>query len=188
MAQFAAAARAKGSGPLHPAVKAFEALLDADPVARMYIEGMIAEVPRDEAHAPHHLRSLEQLLCLLNALMTFAPEFDDTALVATPFSAIVDYSMSTPAGLAAFRYPPINVALKEMLTAWCAFLSSPASRSVLNTSPNGWKSAAARRAVKMEEFEHKPKLKYWGFDSWNDYFIRRFKPGGGRWPSPIITR
>ena len=177
VAQFAAAARAKARDPLHPAVEAFEALLAADPVARMYIEGMIGQVPRDEAHAPHHLQSVDQLLRLLNALMDFAPEFDETALVATPFSAIVDYSMSTPAGLAAFRYPPINAALKEMLTAWCAFLSGPASRKAINTSPNGWKSAAARRAVKMDDFEYKPSLKYWGFDSWNDYFIRRFKPG-----------
>ena len=177
VAQFSAANPAKKHVRLHPAVEAFKALLDSDPIARMYVTRMIDEVPKGETYEPHHLQNVEHLLALLNALMTFAPEFDETALVATPFSALVDWSMSTPSGLAAFRYPPINDALKVLLTAWCGFLSSPASRYVLNASANGWKSAAARKAVTMSDFQYDPKARYWGFNSWNDYFIRKFKPG-----------
>ena len=177
VAQFAAAQRGKKHAPTDPSIAAFKALLASDPTARMYVTQMIAEAPRDPAHAAHHVDSVEEMLILMNAMLTFAPEFDDTYLVATPLSAIFDWVMGTPSGLAAFRYPPINDALKAILQAWCEFLSSPASRSCINASDNGWKSGAAQAAVNMDEFEHDPKAKYWGFTSWNDYFIRKFKPG-----------
>jgi phosphatidylserine decarboxylase len=48
---------------------------------------------------------------------------------------------------------------------------------VLNDSPQGWKSEAARRALQIEDYEHDPEDEHWGFQSWNDFFIRRFKRG-----------
>jgi phosphatidylserine decarboxylase len=105
-----------------------------------------------------------------------APEFGDEA-VTLPLNAILDWTMGTPAGFAAFRDPRINAILKKILGAWCEFLSSPDSRYVLNASPSGWKSPEAQRAVGMEQFEHDPDEQYWGFASWNDFFTRRFKDG-----------
>ena len=67
--------------------------------------------------------------------------------------------------------------MKKILNAWCEFLSSSDSRYVLNDSPSGWKSAKARQAVGIEQYEHDPEDEYWGFASWNDYFTRRFKDG-----------
>ena len=57
--------------------------------------------------------------------------------------AILDWTMGTPAGFAAFRDPKVNAALKKILTAWCDYLDSPDSLYVLNDSPSGWTSDAA---------------------------------------------
>jgi phosphatidylserine decarboxylase len=98
-------------------------------------------------------------------------------MVATPLGAILDWAMGTPAGFAAFRDPRINAMLKKILTAWCEFLDSRDSLYVLNDSPSGWKCAAARRAVGIEQYEYEPDDEYWGFASWNDFFTRRFRDG-----------
>jgi phosphatidylserine decarboxylase len=105
-----------------------------------------------------------------------APEFGE-AMMATPLGAILDWTMGTAAGFAAFRDPRINAMLKKILTAWCEFLSSGDSLYVLNDSPSGWKCAEAQRAVGMEQYEHDPQDEHWGFASWNDFFTRRFKDG-----------
>jgi phosphatidylserine decarboxylase len=85
--------------------------------------------------------------------------------------------MGTTAGFAAYRDPRINAMIKKILAVWCEFLSSSDSRYVLNESATGWKSEAARRAVGIEQYQHDPDDEYWGFGSWNEYFIRRFEEG-----------
>jgi phosphatidylserine decarboxylase len=47
----------------------------------------------------------------------------------------------------------------------------------LNDSETGWLSPAAVQAIHLDEFVHDPEAPYFGFKSWNDFFIRRFKPG-----------
>jgi phosphatidylserine decarboxylase len=85
--------------------------------------------------------------------------------------------MGTPAGFAAFRDGRINAMLKRILGVWCEFLSSADSRYVLNDSPSGWKGEAARQAIGIEQYQHDPDDKYWGFASWNDFFTRRLADG-----------
>jgi phosphatidylserine decarboxylase len=149
----------------------------------MYLEEMIAQVPHTKPYRKRHLQSVEQMLRLINEVLTMAPEFGPE-MVATPLAAILDWAMGTPAGFAAFRDPRINAMLKKILTAWCEFLSSSDSLYVLNDSPSGWKSAAARRTVGMEQYEHDPEDENWGFASWNDFFTRRFKDGARPVASP----
>ena len=72
---------------------------------------------------------------------------------------------------------PINAMFRKILRVWCDFLSSPESLYVLNDSPRGWKCASARKSTRIEQYQHRPREKHWGFTSWNDYFTRRFKPG-----------
>jgi phosphatidylserine decarboxylase len=121
---------------------------------------------------------VEQLMRLINEVLTMAPEFGPQgAMVATPLAAILDWTMGTPAGFAAYRDPRINAMLKKVLTAWCEFLSSSDSLYVLNESASGWKSQEAQRTVGMEQYEHDPEDEHWGFSSWNDFFTRRFKDG-----------
>jgi phosphatidylserine decarboxylase len=161
---------------LHPVLGEFRDLLDREPVLRMYVERMIEEVPRSKAYSKRHLESVDQLLRLINEVLTMAPEFGDQA-VTLPLGAILDWTMGTTAGFAAYRDPRINAMIKKMLAVWCEFLSSSDSRYVLNESATGWKSEAARRAVGIEQYQHDPDDEYWGFGSWNDYFTRRFKEG-----------
>ena len=158
---------------LHPVIVEFQNLIATDPVLRMYVERMIAQVPHSRNYNQRHLASPEQMLRLINAVLTMAPEFGDQA-VTLPLAAILDWTMGTPAGFAAYRDPRINAMLKKILTVWCQYLDSPASRYVLNTSPTGWMSAAAQRAIGIDQYEHDPEDPYWGFTSWNDFFTRRF--------------
>jgi len=106
-----------------------------------------------------------------------APEFNTTAMVGCPINAILDFPMITPAGLTAFLSAKVNGILMKLLKVWGEFLDSPASRYVLNASENGWLSPAALKVVQMEDFIHDPKAPYFGFKSWNDFFIRQLKPG-----------
>jgi phosphatidylserine decarboxylase len=162
---------------LHPVLVEFQELIDSDPLVRMYVHQMIAQVPSTKAYSKRHLESVKQLLRLINEVLTLAPEFGESGMVATPLGAILDWTMGTPAGFAAFRDPRVNAMLKKILTAWCKFLDKKDSLYVLNDSPSGWKCAAAQKAVGIEQYEHDPADEHWGFASWNDFFTRRFKDG-----------
>ena len=168
---------------LHPVIIEFRELIDSDPVVHMYLERMIAEVPQTKHYRKRHLDSVEQMLRLINEVLTMAPEFGESAVV-TPLGTILDWTMGTPSGFAAYRDPRVNAMIKKILTAWCEFLDSPDSLYVLNESPSGWMCAAARRAIGIEQFVHDPSDEHWGFASWNDFFTRRLKDGARPVASP----
>jgi phosphatidylserine decarboxylase len=161
---------------LHPVLIEFQELIDSDPVVRMYLDQMIAQVPETKPYRQRHLESVPQLLRLINEVLVSAPEFGGHQ-VATPLGAILDWTMGTRAGFAAYRDPRVNAMIKKILGAWAEFLNSGASLYALNDSPTGWKSAQARQAIGIEQYEHDPKDEHWGFSSWNDFFTRRFKDG-----------
>jgi phosphatidylserine decarboxylase len=167
----------KGDVPLAPVIVEFQQLVESDPILRMYVSQMIAQVPSSKPYQQRHLKSFDQLLRLMTELLRTAPEFSETSMVATPMNAILDWTMGTPAGFAAFRDARINAMLKKILTVWCEFLSSADSLYVLNDSPTGWKSAEAQRAVGMHQYRHDPQDEHWGFASWNAFFTRHFKDG-----------
>lgn len=107
---------AKGEGvALHPVLAEFQALVDSDPVVRMYLSEMIAQVPRNRQYRNRHLESVPQLLQLVNEVLTMAPEYNQDAMVVLPLGAILDWTMGTPAGFAAFRDRRINTMLKKVL-------------------------------------------------------------------------
>jgi phosphatidylserine decarboxylase len=162
---------------LRPVIAEFRQLIARDPVVRMYLTQMIEQVPHSKPYRQRHLESLDQMLHLINEVIGRAPEYNETGLVGAPLNAVLDWCMGTPAGFAAFRHEPINAMLRKILRAWCNFLSSPESLYVINDSPRGWKCASARKSTMIDQFQYKPREPHWGFASWNDYFIRRFKPG-----------
>jgi phosphatidylserine decarboxylase len=169
---------AKGEqAPLHPVIAEFQALIDSDPVVRMYVSEMIAQVPRGREYSKRHLKSVSQLLRLINEVLTMAPEYSSDAMIMLPLGAILDWTMATRAGFAAYRDRRINDMFGKILNAWCEFLSGPDSRYVLNDGSSGWKSGPAREAIGIEQFQHDPDDKYWGFASWNDFFTRRLAEG-----------
>ncbi len=167
----------RGSSELQPVIVEFGELLASDPVVRMYLNQMIADVPNRKKYRHRHLSSVEEMLTLINAVLTQAPEYNTTALVGTPLNAILDWAMGTPAGFAAFRNDAINAMFKKILDAWREFLSSPDSRYVLNDGPTGWKSPGAAKAIQIDQYQYDPDDEYWGFASWNDFFTRRLKDG-----------
>jgi len=166
---------------IHPSIKKFQQLIDEDPVVRMYMTQMIEQIPR--RYRKHHPKSVEELLLQLNAVLTVAPPYvppghgEDTALVGTPFSAILIWTMGTPAGFAAYRNVKINAMFRELLCVWTGFLDSENSRYVLNPSESGWQSEEAMKQLHMEDYIYDPHAPYWGFSSWNQFFTREVKPG-----------
>ncbi len=172
---FKTRAEAQGSGR-HPVIQEFADLIYDDPILRMYFTSMIDQVPSTSRYRVRHLASIEQMLSLMNALLTYVPEFEDSAYVGCPLDAILDWCMGTSAGFAAFRHPSVNAMLKKIIAVWCEYLNSEASLHVIADSPKGWKSEAAQARIGMAEFEHDPNDPHWGFSSWNEFFTRRFKP------------
>ena len=174
------AAAEKSAKKTHPVIAEFREMIESDPVMYMYFTQMFQQQPRfppPPGSGDFKLKDYQQMLVVLNHILTTAPEYNETELVGFPINAILDFPMITPAGLAAFVEPRVNAMLKKVLSAWAVFLDSPDSLYVLNTSSIGWMSSAARKAINIDEFVYDQKKPHWGFKSWNDFFIRRFKPG-----------
>jgi phosphatidylserine decarboxylase len=89
---------------LHPAVADFQHLIASDPVVGMYVSRMIDQVPETRAYSKRHLEDPDQLLRLINEVLTMAPEFGDEN-VTLPLGAILDWAMGTPAGFCCVPRP-----------------------------------------------------------------------------------
>lgn len=168
----------------HPVIQEFAELIDRDPIVRLYFSSMISEVPKASKYRVRHLNSIEEMLNLMNAVLTYAPEFEDSAYVGCPLDAILDWCMGTSAGFAAFRHPTVNAMLKKIIGALCAYLTSEASLDVINETARGWKCEAAQKRVGITDFVYAPTEEHWGFRSWNDFFTRRLRPGARPVASP----
>ena len=106
-----------GQALRHRSVVAFAELIGTDPVVGMYVRRMIDQVPTGRQYSKRHLSSPEQLLRLIDEVLTVAPEFGSQT-VTLPLGAVLDWAMGTPAGHAAFRDPRVNAALKAILQEW----------------------------------------------------------------------
>lgn len=97
--------------------------------------------------------------------------------------------MGTPAGISAFLRPDINKRIRDMLNEYGVFLRSPASASVLTDTPEGWFNQTALQAMSQVAdpppetkpfasiFICNPSAPAYGFTSWDDFFIRKFREG-----------
>jgi len=170
---------------LHPAIAQLRALIESDAALYMLFNQMFEQVPRrppydQDPRGRPQVRDYGHMLEVLNTIMTHAPEFDRTGLVGCPINALFDWSMGTPAGMAAFLDERVNAQLKQVLNAWACFLSSRESTYVLSDHPRrGWFGADARAA--MPGFDHDyrcdPDRPHHGFLSWDDFFTREFRDG-----------
>ena len=160
---------------LLPVMQEFSDLIESDPVVRMNITRMIEQIPLK--YRSEHPKSVDELLQWLNAVLTTAPDFNNTEAVGTPLSAILMWTMGVPAGFEAYRNAKINAMFKKILAAWTIFLDSPASRYVLTKNRNGWQCKAAMDQLHMEDYRYQPDAPYWGFKSWNAFFTRSLAPG-----------
>jgi phosphatidylserine decarboxylase len=171
--------------PFHPVIRRFQEFIESNAEIYMLFSEMFTQVPRkppynkDPAGGPQ-VRHYQHMLKLLNAIMTKAPEFNKTGLVGFPINAILDWSMGTTSGFAAFLDEQVNSQLKTVLNEWARFLTSVDSTAVLNTDPTtGWFGRDAMQAMPdfEKQFECDPGKPHYGFKSWDDFFTREFRPG-----------
>jgi phosphatidylserine decarboxylase len=54
---------------VHPVLTELQELIDADPVVRIYVNQMIAQVPHTKPYPRRHLHSVQQMLRLINEVL-----------------------------------------------------------------------------------------------------------------------
>lgn len=169
-------ARERNAGaPLAGVVRDLAELVRNDPVLRMAAARAIDEALREGYELGY--TSIDELMTVIDYLMTYAPPFSESSLVHCPLNAVLDWPMCMPSGYALFRDQAFNAQLKRVLNYWCGFLSGPYSRTHLNDKPDGWFCREAVERTRIMEFLCDPSEPYWGFASWNSFFTRQFRPG-----------
>ncbi|MBR8303297.1 phosphatidylserine decarboxylase family protein [Burkholderia dolosa] len=175
--KIAAEARAHAGERLRtPAVQELARLFDDNAVLHMGLARAIDEALASGRQLGY--TSIGELMTVIDHLMTYTPPFSESSLIVCPLNAFLDWPMCMPSGRAVFRDAAVNAHLKRVLNVWCEFLGGPHSRAHLDTSPpNGWFCEEARKRIGMSQFEYREDQPHWGFDSWNDFFTRRFRAG-----------
>ena len=167
---------------LHPPVEDLKNAILSDPEINMFFHQMFWQQYRlpSVSEGSRLVRSWQLMIIIIDHIMTMAPTFNKTGLVAFPINVIFNWPMATTAGFAAFLNDKINRLLKNILNYWALFLTSPASCYVLNKDPrHGWFGEDAMEAMPnfVEEFECNPEAEYYGYKSWDDFFTREFRSG-----------
>jgi phosphatidylserine decarboxylase len=175
--ELAARARERGTATLrNSVVQELAALVNGDAVLRMDMTRAIAQ-SHEEGHILGYA-SIDELMSIIDYLMTYAPPFSETGLIHCPLNAVLDWPMCMPSGYALFRDPALNAQIKRVLNCWSGFLDGPHSRGHLDTSsPDGWFSAEADARIGLSQFVCDPARPHWGFASWNQFFTRQFREG-----------
>ena len=105
-------------------IEEFRQLIEHDPEIYTPFSSMLGQAPyRPTPTREPQVKTVDRMLRLFNHVM-HAPEFDETALVGCPISAILDWAMATQAGFAAFLNGRVNQQVKKMLNEWARFLKS----------------------------------------------------------------
>lgn len=165
---------------LHPVVKEFKRLIEKDVEVYVLVKSMIAQVPRKQTHdflGEKQVDNYDDLLLLINAVLTKAPEFTGHYYILLPIQVALDWALASPVGFAASLNTKLNSMIEKILNAWCDFLNTEDSLYVLNDGKTGWMCEAAKQLIQIDNFQHAPNQPHWGFKSWNDFFTRKFKPG-----------
>lgn len=217
---FKTAAEVEGSeSVLHPSLRSFQSLVNGNPKLKKLADDMFIEAsthyPEDPA-GNYAIRDFEQFLHSLNIIITSGPEWyniqqPDTAMgmIGFPINTLLNWPMGTTSGYKFWLLPQVNEQMGKILKTWGKLLASPASTSCLNKQ-NGWLSPVAREllAAKANDgitkysfeqlFVCDTEAPHYGFDSWDDFFVREFRdeirpveapdnePTNERWPDPTL--
>lgn len=190
--------------PVNAAVERLRDLIESRTDLRMWASAMFEEVPNKIPYnkpgtCPRsYVRGYRHMIDLLSVAATeVAPAWNmvtpsmGLSLVGLPFQAILDWPMGTPSGNAFFLSPEVNAMFKDVLDSWRDnVLATSKSLGVMTTAPGGWLSKEALAAFEKlanndarqwytfeELFECDPygEPVHWGFKSWDDFFVRRFR-------------
>ncbi|THH28486.1 hypothetical protein EUX98_g5702 [Antrodiella citrinella] len=164
----------KGEGYVHHVIQEFQDLIERDADIYLGFTQMFAALPSGSPVTDYKV-----MLTLFDVILGEAPQFEESTVVAIPITAILLGPMNTQAGYLMFSNDRVNAIIKKMLGVWCKFLVSSASRSVLTEDANGWFGPAASGAIPNfnQTFVCDPDAPYRGFTSWDDFFVRLFRPG-----------
>ncbi|KPM44538.1 hypothetical protein AK830_g1998 [Neonectria ditissima] len=186
---------------LHPVVEDLKVLIESTPELRMLASGMFDEVPdkdpyRQDPIGHKQVRDYKHMLELFSVITTeVAPSWQMTTynvgLVGAPFNAILDWPMGTRSGFSFFTRPDVNKKLKAILDTWRdEVLSTRKSQYVVTTEKGGWLCKEAVAVIEKDtNVDGQPWYTFqdmfvcdptgdrlhWGFRSWNDFFVRRFR-------------
>ncbi|KAJ7508572.1 phosphatidylserine decarboxylase [Mycena galericulata] len=124
----------------------------------------------------------QTMLKIFNKIIQEAPFYGP---IVPPMYMVLSGAMNTQAGFNTFLDTELNAQFKRMFDVCAEFLGSPASRYVLTADPGGWFSSPALLALtekfnglQFEQiFKCNPSAQYWGYKSWDDFFVRTFQPG-----------
>ena len=172
---------------LYPVVAELKELIDTDPEVNMFFCQMFNQVPNfppfvNNPMGKPQIHDYEEMLLLINDTLKTAPEFEygDNGQVCFPIYAILNWSMATPGGFAAFLNDKVNLKFKNVLNYWGIYLKSEESTYVLNDKDGGWFSPPALEALGgkfAEDFVCDPDKPHYGYTSWDDFFTRIFRDG-----------
>lgn len=110
----------KEDAQLLPEIAEFKEMIESDPEIFMYFNLMFQQIPNEEKFKTDPsgnpvVKDYNEMLYLLNAIMTKAPEFNQTGLVGFPINSILNWSMGTDAGAAVFLNKKVNAQIKKIL-------------------------------------------------------------------------
>ncbi|KAI9694828.1 MAG: hypothetical protein M1822_000444 [Bathelium mastoideum] len=174
-------------------------LIYANPDVYMLFHEMLTEVPAKPPYdkdpsGQWEIRNVPDLLAVINHQIQTSISYNDSPQIGTPINAILDWPMGTKAGFAAFIRDDVNHVFQKILQYWGWFLRTPAagvsaataSNSTVTTQDGGWLSAMAQNdpnspgLVNFLETYVVPDPSdtiHYGFTNWDQFFVRKFKPG-----------
>lgn len=204
---------------LHPSLRTFQSLVNGEPELKKLANDMFAEASTYFSKDPvgnSAIQNFDQFLQELNRIIISGPKWyniqqPDTAMgmIGFPINTLLNWPMGTTSGYKFWLLPQVNEKMGRILETWGKFLASPASTSCLNEQ-NGWLSPVARKLLAAkandmitnysfeELFICDTEAPHYGFDSWDDFFVREFRdgirpveapdnePNDERWPDPTL--
>ncbi|UKZ82262.1 hypothetical protein TrVFT333_010047 [Trichoderma virens FT-333] len=181
-------------------VRQFKELIESTAELRMLASGMFDEVPnkapyKEDPVKTKQIQSYQEMLEMFDFVMhRKAPSWkkleNEVGLIGFPFNAILDWPMATASGYAFFLRPEVNKKLKVILDTWkTEVLMTEKSQYVITTDADGWLSQDSLMHIEDETnvsdqeltfqqiFQCDPQgdPKHWGFKSWDDFFVRKFR-------------
>jgi phosphatidylserine decarboxylase len=164
-------------------------LINTNPIVYMLFAEMLVEVPAtgkynvDPSLQPE-IRDVPTLLQVINYQIQSPISYNDSPQIGTPINAILNWPMGTKAGFAAFLRDDVNEVFRRILQYWGAFLQSPASLKTITTEHGEWLSTIAQNDPQspglknfIETYICDPTHPHYGFTSWDNFFLRKYRPG-----------
>lgn len=164
----------------------FKKLIEEDAEIYRDFHEMFDQVPSNPDSDQNSITNYMQLLAVIDSTITTAPTYSFTSPLVSgvPMYGVLAPFCNTPAGYHAFTHPKVNAIFHRIFDQWTRFLVSPASREVLVPTEGGWFSPDALQvqddrlgmsfAAAWVCYPDQPNM---GFQSWDDFFTRRFREG-----------